>query len=484
MEFNLCTASKVIAAKRSLANSQPILCLKQFSQLAQNEKNRLRMEGQLESLHQSKPAHFSADEESPCVTRPISPGLGHPIRKKGTAGVRAWLVIDTTGNGQIVEAGKHAIMRRTGLPGRDLRILDPILSYPSSVLGRERAIVINLEHIKAIITAREVLLLNSRDPTVAPFVEEFQRRILSHHQASIIGANGDDSNQTKSRADSTENVQTEGKQELQNRYGMKLLSFEFVALEACLESACTCLENEAKTLELEANPALDKLTSNISTLNLERVRQIKSRLVTITSRVQKVRDELEHLLDDDEDMAEMYLTEKLVQVENSSALSTSDNIGEDIDSLLQPDMDDDCSYDGENHGTRVSNAHSSITRHLDVQELEMLLEAYFVQIDGTLNELSSLREYVDDTEDYIKIILDDKQNNLLQMGVMLSAATMILSFGVVISGLFGMNFHDLKLFVEPSGMPEFLWTIGGTVAGMVFMYVSTIAWWKYNGIVE
>lgn len=41
-------------------------------------------------------------------------------------------------------------------------------------------------------------------------------------------------------------------------------------------------------MEQEAHPALDKLTSKISTLNLERVRQIKSRLVAITGRVQKV----------------------------------------------------------------------------------------------------------------------------------------------------------------------------------------------------
>lgn len=41
-------------------------------------------------------------------------------------------------------------------------------------------------------------------------------------------------------------------------------------------------------LEREAYPALDELTSKISTLNLERVRQIKSRLVAISGRVQKV----------------------------------------------------------------------------------------------------------------------------------------------------------------------------------------------------
>lgn len=105
------------------------------------------------------------------------------IRKKA-AGVRPWLVLDSTGQTQVVEAGKHVIMRRTGLPARDLRILDPMLSYPSTILGRESAIVINLEHIKAIITAQEVFLLNSRDPSVVPFVEELKRRILYHYQAT------------------------------------------------------------------------------------------------------------------------------------------------------------------------------------------------------------------------------------------------------------------------------------------------------------
>lgn len=71
-------------------------------------------------------------------------------------------------------------MRRAGLPGRDLRILDPMLSYPSTILGRERAIVLNLEHIKAIITAQEVLLLNSKDPAVAPFVADLQQRLPPH----------------------------------------------------------------------------------------------------------------------------------------------------------------------------------------------------------------------------------------------------------------------------------------------------------------
>lgn len=44
----------------------------------------------------------------------------------------------------------------------------------------------------------------------------------------------------------------------------------------------------------------------------------------------------------------------------------------------------------DSHGTRTSTAHSAISKQLDVEELEMLLEAYFVQIDGTLNKLSTV----------------------------------------------------------------------------------------------
>ena len=45
---------------------------------------------------------------------------------------------------------------------------------------------------------------------------------------------------------------------------------------------------QTSMLEKEAYPALDALISRISTLNLEHVRQIKSRLVAISGGVHKV----------------------------------------------------------------------------------------------------------------------------------------------------------------------------------------------------
>lgn len=65
--------------------------------------------------------------------------------KKKTVVSRSWVMLDCTGEGTILDVDKYAIMHRVEIHARDLRILDPLLSYPSTILGRERAIVLNLE---------------------------------------------------------------------------------------------------------------------------------------------------------------------------------------------------------------------------------------------------------------------------------------------------------------------------------------------------
>ncbi|KAK7390987.1 hypothetical protein VNO78_19252 [Psophocarpus tetragonolobus] len=506
------------------------------------------------------------------------------LGRKGT-GARTWLMLDGEGQRKVMEARKHVIMQRTGLSARDLRVLDPLLSYPSTIVGRESAMVINLEHIKAIITAHQVLLLNSTEPTVdesgaegaegpkigrdlggrpkrdlrrdlgaetrslprsgrarrdlrrdlgvrgaisaviwaretrspprsasdrnavvearpslsalhpggtapkvrygragtsgrpaaearapagdcrqmtqppprrcsVPFVEHLHQRILSHHAATQP--------QPQEDQDGDETRQD----------GINILPFEFVTLEACLEAACSALELiflQAQILEKETYPALDRLTSKISTLNLERIRRVKSRLVDLSARVW---DELEHLLDDNEDMAELYLTKKSppeIPLERGK-----DSANDHEDDQNATDHSGGQMFGASNrHGSEIREIQagticSAVNKHsFDVEELEMLLGAYFVQIGCTLNKLSRLKEYVDDTEDYINIALDEKQNRLLQMGVKLGTTCML-----------------VNAFVCECQMPQFLGTIFGSTVACLVLYVVAIIWYKHKGLVD
>ncbi|XP_078164620.1 magnesium transporter MRS2-F-like [Carex rostrata] len=468
--------------------------------------------------------------ETPHARAQAVPPPGGTRRKAAAAATREWLVVSSSGGACLEDVGKHQVMARTGLPARDLRVLDPNLSYPSSILGRERAIVVNLERFRAVITAHEVLIPNSKDPVVAPFVRELQARIsdsgganqtsdldgeaLTKETSTSPGIAVPGARQRDALEASEQNNSIPARENsslpappplalLKVQSMKKVLPFEFRALEVCLESACRCLEAETLTLEKEAYPALDELTSKISTLNLERVRQIKSRLVAISGRVQKVRDELEHLLDDDMDMAEMYLTEKLMnqRIFESSLSRIHENDhnhdGKDHHDIDNDDDDDDDDDDvtegnrGEDIQSDPGSSNGGITAiKPNIEELEMLLEAYFVQIDGTLNKLSHLREYVDDTEDYINIMLDDKQNQLLQMGVMLSTATVVITTGVVVVGLFGMNI-GISLYNPPTTPEEaqmshmkFWGTTFGTIGGCVILYILAIGWGKKSGLLQ
>ena len=79
---------------------------------------------------------------------------------------------------------RHRLTHELGVQTRDLRILDPKFStnYPSAILCRENALVVNLLHIKAILTTEYVLIMDpeTQDGELDPFVKELENR-LSHN---------------------------------------------------------------------------------------------------------------------------------------------------------------------------------------------------------------------------------------------------------------------------------------------------------------
>ncbi|XP_028102181.1 magnesium transporter MRS2-F-like [Camellia sinensis] len=162
-------------------------------------------------------------------------------KRKGS-GVRTWFVVSKLGNSQIEELGKQEIMRRSGVQAQDLRVVEPELSNPSAILRRERAIVVNLEHIKAIITANEVLVPNPKDPFMVSFVRdlEFKLSDFGATMGSDKALKQSPSNTPPEASDSSPKSPDEGS----NRGNSKPLPFEFRTFEICLESVCRSLESE------------------------------------------------------------------------------------------------------------------------------------------------------------------------------------------------------------------------------------------------
>ncbi|KAF8021658.1 hypothetical protein BT93_G1952 [Corymbia citriodora subsp. variegata] len=402
------------------------------------------------------------------------------LKKRGQ-GLRSWIRVDTSGNSEAIEVDKFTMMRRCDLPARDLRLLDPLFVYPSTILGREKAIVVNLEQIRCIITADEVLLLNSLDSYVLQYVVELQRRLTTAGEGGVWNSECADLSRRR------------GSRSFDGIFGNTspdYLPFEFRALEVALEAACTFLDSQAAELEIEAYPLLDELTSKISTLNLERARRLKSRLVALTRRVQKVRDEIEQLMDDDGDMAEMYLTEKKRRMESTfygdqsllgyrstdGALSASAPVSPIASPPDGRKLEKSLSIARSRHeSTRSSEGATE-----SIEELEMLLEAYFVVIDSTLNKLTSLKEYIDDTEDFINIQLDNVRNQLIQFELLLTTATFVVAMFGVVAGIFGMNF-PIPLF---DNARAFEWVLIITGATGIIIFIAFCWFFKYRRLMS
>jgi magnesium transporter len=188
-------------------------------------------------------------------------------------------------------------------------------------------------------------------------------------------------------------------------------------------------------------------------------------------------------MDDDGDMAEMYLTEKKKRMEGSlygdqslPVYRTNDcfSLSAPVSPVSSPPESRRLEKSLSIVRSRHDSARSSEDATENIEELEMLLEAYFVVIDSTLNKLTSLKEYIDDTEDFINIQLDNVRNQLIQFELLLTTATFVVAIFGVVAGIFGMNF-EIDFFEKPGA---FKWVLA--ITGVCGLVVFLAFLWYYK----
>ncbi|RWW41668.1 hypothetical protein BHE74_00052829 [Ensete ventricosum] len=315
--------------------------------------------------------------------------------------------------------------------------------------------VVNLEFIKAIVTAEEVLILDPLCQEVLPFVDQLRQQLPLKSPFRVDDPSLDKQSKDK-HATGEEWTKVNEAAESERE-----LPFEFQVLEIALEVVCTYLDCSVSDLEKNAYPVLDELAMNYENDYLQ------------------VRDEIEHLLDDNEDMAHLYLTRKQIQNQQFEALIASGASNSIV--AAGPNL----ARLGSNLNGSASIISSIYADDNDVEDLEMLLEAYFMQLDGMRNKILSVspfcmqhfvREYIDDTEDYVNIQLDNQRNELIQLQLVLTIASFGIAVDTLIVGAFAMNI-PCQLYDIQHIFTAF---VGGTSGGCVLITLLMLAYarWK------
>ncbi|KAK9792989.1 hypothetical protein WJX73_010706 [Symbiochloris irregularis] len=258
---------------------------------------------------------------------------------------REWLHLDQTGNVSFLTVDKHAIITELGIHYRDLRFVDPMVTtpYPTAIFIRDRALVVNMESVKMIITEDQVFVITTPQegkPLTVSIPPSAQNFFVCELLSRINPSTG-------------LNTGTNTPRRFQHGRSMtgidRRMPFELRALEAGLQVAVRLLEAEVGAVEQATLPALKRLMVKVSRVELDNVRYAKIAVNKLLTRVKTFKKELEDILDDDEDMRDMYLGRREQQRQRGHA----DTEGADSDAE---------SVEGDGHHQHHSGA-SPLGRH-------------------------------------------------------------------------------------------------------------------------
>ncbi|KAF2635058.1 cora-domain-containing protein [Massarina eburnea CBS 473.64] len=318
-------------------------------------------------------------------------GLGRMTRSANELKMRC-TELDEHGSVTMVsgEFKKSELIAKYGLLPRDLRKIDS--SILPNILIRPTAILINLLHIRALIKHNRVLVFDAYGTTDSKSQSLFMYDLdlkLRQKESPATGT----------------------------------LAYELRALEAVLISVTLGLEKEFEGVSDPVVRVLMELEEDIDRDKLRYLLVYSKKLGTFEQKARLVRDALSELLEADDDLSAMYLTEK---------------------------------------------AEGKLRAEDDHTEVEMLLESYHKIADEIVQSAENLVSSIRNTEEIVKAILDANRNSLMLLDLRFSVFTLAITAGTFIAALYGMNLA--------SGIEEHDYGFGGVTIACVALGLVSCAW--------
>ncbi|KAI5950872.1 MRS2 [Candida jiufengensis] len=258
---------------------------------------------------------------------------------------------------------KMQFLKENHLFPRDLRKIDTssIDVVPMIMIRPSNAILVNLLYIKAIIKKNSVMVFDTSNSEVASKLGVFMYDL-----------------ELKLKSNTT--------------------TYEFKALESMLVSVMSYLEAEIKIYLQSCGQILSELENEVDRKKLQELLIRSKQLSSFHQKAVLIRDVLEELLENDEDLAGMFLS--------------------------NPNAD---TFD----------------------ELEMILESYYRQCDEFVQQAGSLLNDIKATEEIVNIILDANRNSLMLFELKVTVYTSGFTVATLLPAFYGMN---LKNYIEDSNL--------------------------------
>ncbi|KAI0646638.1 cora-domain-containing protein [Trametes meyenii] len=277
-------------------------------------------------------------------------------------------ILDAEGNVKTISGQfrKADLCTEHRLNPRDLRKIDSrVPNLVPTILVRKEAILVNILHIRALVKSDTVLLFDTYGSADSRLHSVFLYHLEHNLRSKTSG-----------------------------------IPYEFRALESILLSVLSALEAEMVFIRNLVGGLLAELEDDIDHDRFKRLLHYSRRLTSFQNRARLVQEALEEVLEQDQDLAAMYLTDKKT-------------------------------------GTpRKSDDH---------EELEVLLESFSKQVEEIVNEAENIQSNVQSTQEIVELILDSNRNALLALDLKVSILTMGIGIGTLVAGVFGMN---LKSHIE------------------------------------
>ncbi|KIW42551.1 uncharacterized protein PV06_06091 [Exophiala oligosperma] len=311
---------------------------------------------------------------------------------------------------------KSKIAEQFELRHRDLRDIDLRSESVTRILIRPATILLQFFDLCMIIQADEALLINLRD-------------------SRSNGSQDEEGNENETENDSASSTMYgdfERRMSAKETADLPELPYELRAVEAALIAVLSTMREDLVRAKQDAEESAEKLNleSGFAAVGLDLLFEHSRQLGKIEQKARLVRDTIREVLDTDEDLAGMYLSDR-----------------------------------------KAGNSHE-IDDH---QEAEYMLEAYHTAADALVESAGGAMDVMRKKENTFRSSLDVQRNQIMFLEAKVAIHTLGVGAGTLVAGLFGMNLINY-LEEAPYGFP--VMTVACVVISSLFSVKGMRSIWR------